>query len=158
MVDAAEAERLLGQLRQGQRLVSPDGGLWRWDGFVRRPDSGRSAAARLQQRSRLMELQRDAVAAQSRLLDASASSPRRPSPADAARQAQRDAEAVCMAARRALESARQTALETRADDAALAAELAALAQERAAIEAEQNELGGAAAADGPTRRYRQGHR
>ena len=40
VVDAAEAERLRGQLRQGQRLVSPDGGLWRWDGFVRRPNWG----------------------------------------------------------------------------------------------------------------------
>ena len=109
------------------------------------PNSGRSAAARLQQRSRLIELQRDAVAAHSQLLDCERELAAATAAADAARQAQRDAEAVCMAARRALETARQTALETRGDDAALSAELAALAQERAAIEAEQSELSGAAA-------------
>jgi chromosome segregation protein len=146
VVEAGEADRLLGQLRQGQRLVSPDGGLWRWDGFVRRPDSGRGAAARLQQRSRLIELQRDAVAAQTRLLDAERELAAAAIAADAARQAQREAEAGCAMARRALEPARQAALEARALDAALAVELAGLAQERAAIETEQSELGSAAAA------------
>jgi chromosome segregation protein len=146
VVEAAEADRLLGQLRQGQRLVSPDGGLWRWDGFVRLPDSGRGAAARLQQRSRLLELQRDAAAAQNRLLDAERELAAAAVAADAARQAQREAEAGCATARRALEPARQAALEARAQDAALSAELAAIAQERAAIETEQSELGSAAAA------------
>jgi chromosome segregation protein len=146
VADAAEAEGLQDRLRQGQRLVSPDGGLWRWDGFVRRPDAGHGAAARLEQRSRLMELQRDTGAAQSRLLDAERELAARQVAADAARQAQRDAEAVCAAARRALEVARHAAFETRADDAALAAELAALAQERETIEAERRELENAAAA------------
>ena len=146
VVEAADADRLLGQLRQGQRLVSPDGGLWRWDGFVRLPNSGRSAAARLQQRSQLVELQRDAVAAQSRLHDAERALAGATVAADAARQAQREADAGCVAERRALETARQAALEARAQDAAVAVELAALAQERAAIETEQSELGSAAAA------------
>jgi chromosome segregation protein len=146
VVDAGEADRLQDRLRQGQRLVSPDGGLWRWDGFVRRPDAGRSAAARLQQRARLVELQREGAAAQSRLLDAERDLAAASLAADAARQAQRDAEAACTAARRELEGARQVVLERRTEDAALSAELTALAQERATIEAEQSELASAAAA------------
>ncbi|MFO1069177.1 MAG: hypothetical protein U1E14_11705 [Geminicoccaceae bacterium] len=54
---AAEAERLQPSLRPGQRLVSPDGGLWRWDGLVRRADTTDAAAGRLRQRQRLAELQ-----------------------------------------------------------------------------------------------------
>jgi len=146
VVDAGEADRLQDQLRQGQRLVSPDGGLWRWDGFVRRPDAGRGAAARLQQRSRLVELQREGGAAQSRLRDAERDRAAATLAADTARQAQRDAEAVCTAARHELEAARQVALETRAEEAALAAECAALGQERDAIAAERSELESSAAA------------
>jgi chromosome segregation protein len=146
VIEAAEADRLHCQLRQGQRLVSPDGGLWRWDGFVRRPDSGRSAAARLQQRSRLIELQRDTAAAQARLVDRARELAAATVAVDAARQAQREADAVCAALRRGLETARQVALEARAQDAALSVELAALAQERAAVETEQSDLASAAAA------------
>ncbi len=40
-------------LRPGQRLVSQDGHLWRWDGFVRTPDAPVSAAERLEQQARL---------------------------------------------------------------------------------------------------------
>ena len=40
-------------LKPGQRLVSPDGGLWRWDGFVRAPGSEDGAAARVRHHLRL---------------------------------------------------------------------------------------------------------
>ena len=54
--NAAEGARLMGALRPGQRLVSRDGGLWRWDGFVAKPDAPTPAAQRLAQRNRLAEL------------------------------------------------------------------------------------------------------
>ncbi len=146
VVDSEGADRLQGQLRQGQRLVSPDGGLWRWDGFVRRPDSGRTAAARLQQRVRLLELRREGAAAQDRLTDAERGLVTAQLAAQAAREALRAAESACEAARRDLEICRSAFLEARADDAALAVEISALAQERTTIEAEQTELDRAAAA------------
>jgi chromosome segregation protein len=146
VVETEAADRLQGQLRQGQRLVSPDGGLWRWDGFVRRPDASRSAAARLQQRARLKQLQRGTAAMQDRLAAAERALAGARLAADEAREAQRAAESACEQARRALETARSAALEARADDAALAAEISALSHERATIETEQNELDGAAAA------------
>ena len=140
VVDAEAADRLQWQLRQGQRLVSPDGGLWRWDGFVRRPGSGCTAAARLQQRARLLELRRAGAAAQDCLADAERGLAAAQLAARTVREALSVAESACEAARRDLETSRSALLEARADDAALAAEIGALAQERAAIEAEQHEL------------------
>ena len=54
--DASEAERLQAELRPGQRLVSRDGGLWRWDGFRRAAGTPTAAAQRLRQRNRLVEI------------------------------------------------------------------------------------------------------
>jgi chromosome segregation protein len=41
------------QLAQGQRLVSREGGLWRWDGFIMRAGAPSASATRLAQRNRL---------------------------------------------------------------------------------------------------------
>ncbi len=47
-------------LRPGQRLVSIEGDLWRWDGFrASAEDAPSAAAARLQQLNRLVQLKRD---------------------------------------------------------------------------------------------------
>jgi len=54
--DEAAGTRLAAQLHQGQRLVSRDGGLWRWDGFAVSAGAPTAAAARLQQRNRLAEV------------------------------------------------------------------------------------------------------
>ena len=53
---AAEAERLHRDLATGQRLVSRDGGFWRWDGLTVRPGTETPAAKRLEQRNRLEEV------------------------------------------------------------------------------------------------------
>ncbi|WP_084861777.1 chromosome segregation protein SMC [Salibaculum halophilum] len=60
LVEAAEGARLQNDLLPGQRLVSLDGDLWRWDGFRSAAEDAPSAAAlRLQQLNRLVELKRD---------------------------------------------------------------------------------------------------
>src|SRR5690606_14250906 len=56
LVDKADGARLQPQLRPGQRLVSKEGDLWRWDGFVTAADAPSAAAQRLAQRNRLAEL------------------------------------------------------------------------------------------------------
>ncbi|MEX1251461.1 MAG: chromosome segregation protein SMC [Hyphomonas sp.] len=53
LVSPAEGARLFTSLRPGQRLVSRDGHLWRWDGFIRTPDAPVSAATRLEQKARI---------------------------------------------------------------------------------------------------------
>lgn len=59
-VDAVDGPRLQAELKPGQRLVSVEGDLWRWDGFRAGAEDAPSAAAlRLQQLNRLTELKRD---------------------------------------------------------------------------------------------------
>ncbi|MEM9669798.1 MAG: chromosome segregation protein SMC [Pseudomonadota bacterium] len=53
LVDAAQGAELCHALKPGQRLVSKEGHLWRWDGFVRTPDAPVSAAEKLEQQTRL---------------------------------------------------------------------------------------------------------
>jgi chromosome segregation protein len=53
LVEATDGARLAALLKPGQRLVSKEGHLWRWDGFARTPDAPVSAAARLEQQARL---------------------------------------------------------------------------------------------------------
>jgi len=48
--------RLAGALKTGQRLVSREGDLWRWDGFVAAAHAPTGAARRLAQRSRFVEI------------------------------------------------------------------------------------------------------
>ncbi len=60
LVDAADGPRLQPALKPGQRLVSIEGDLWRWDGYrAGAEDAPTAAALRLQQLNRLAELQRD---------------------------------------------------------------------------------------------------
>lgn len=57
LVDADDALRLQPLLKPGQRLVSPEGDLWRWDGYRAWAEDAPSASAlRLQQLNRLEEL------------------------------------------------------------------------------------------------------
>lgn len=57
LVDRADGARLQSELSPGQRLVSVDGDLWRWDGFrAGGDDTPTEAALRLQQENRLSEL------------------------------------------------------------------------------------------------------
>ena len=54
LVDADDGPRLQASLQPGQRLVSPEGDLWRWDGYRAWAEDAPSAAAlRLQQINRL---------------------------------------------------------------------------------------------------------
>lgn len=67
LVEAEEAARLQPMLRPGQRLVTVEGDLWRWDGYrVAAEDAPSAAALRLQQMNRLEELKQDLERAQSR--------------------------------------------------------------------------------------------
>ncbi|MEM8654533.1 MAG: chromosome segregation protein SMC [Pseudomonadota bacterium] len=67
LVDADDAARLQPLLKPGQRLVSQDGDVWRWDGFRAWAEDAPSAAAlRLQQLNRLEELKQSLERATSR--------------------------------------------------------------------------------------------
>ncbi len=52
------------ELRPGQRLVSREGDLWRWDGFIAGAHGITAAAQRLAQKNRLASLEQEEAAAQ----------------------------------------------------------------------------------------------
>jgi chromosome segregation protein len=59
-------------LHPGQRLVSPRGDLWRWDGYSASADAPSQAAVRLEQRNRLGALELDLTSAKLARSDAEA--------------------------------------------------------------------------------------
>ena len=63
VVAKADGARLRSLLRPGQRLVSPEGDLWRWDGFTTAAEAPSPAARRLAEKNRLGDLERDAAEA-----------------------------------------------------------------------------------------------
>jgi len=71
LIGAEDGARLQSELLPGQRLVSLEGDLWRWDGFRMGAEDAPSAAAlRLQQLNRLVELKRDLEDANARSVGA----------------------------------------------------------------------------------------
>ncbi len=66
VVDRQMGRALQQQLQRGQRLVSKEGDLWRWDGFTSAADAPTAAARRLFERNRLATLQMEAAAARAR--------------------------------------------------------------------------------------------
>ena len=105
VVATAEAASLQRQLAVGQRLVTRDGGFWRWDGLKAQAGSAAARALRLEQRTRqgvLRQQLADARRDVEKALDAFG----------AATQFRAEAEQIDAETRHALEAARQT-LETR---------------------------------------------
>ncbi|MCC5987309.1 MAG: AAA family ATPase, partial [Pararhodobacter sp.] len=113
LVAASDAPALHAALRPGQRLVTREGDLWRWDGLMQRAEDAPSAAAlRLAQINRLEALRADLDEAQAladeaaALHDAGAAALATAVAADrAARDARRGADNRLSEARRALSRA-----------------------------------------------------
>ena len=62
LVDRNDGNKLQQMLKPGQRLVSMEGDLWRWDGFrASAEDAPSTAALRLEQLNRLEQLKRELV-------------------------------------------------------------------------------------------------
>ncbi len=59
LVDRADGDKLQKHLPPGGRLVSREGDLWRWDGFTARAEAPKPAAVRLEQKTRLAEVEAD---------------------------------------------------------------------------------------------------
>ncbi len=59
VVSRERGAQLVSQLKTGQRLVSPEGDVWRWDGFVAAAHAPTGAARRLAERARLIDIEAD---------------------------------------------------------------------------------------------------
>jgi chromosome segregation protein len=134
VADEAQGTRLTEGLVQGQRLVSRDGALWRWDGYAVSADAATAATTRLEQRNRLTDLR-------ARLGDARAEVDEATTKATAARAAADEAAAADRTARADLNDADTAYTRQRDTDAEIkerarqhAARLAALAENGESIE------------------------
>ncbi|MGL4325703.1 MAG: chromosome segregation protein SMC, partial [Beijerinckiaceae bacterium] len=63
LVRRVDAARLRDMLKPGQRLVSTEGDLWRWDGFSTAAEAPTPAARRLAEKNRLADLEIEAAEA-----------------------------------------------------------------------------------------------
>ena len=124
VVSRQEGAAFVSLLAPGQRLVSPEGHLWRWDGFARTPDAPVSAAERLQQQARLEAAEAELPT----IMDAANEARQRYAEA---RQARADAEAALKSKRSAVHPLNQAITDTRRSTAA-----AEQAMERASLKRE----------------------
>ena len=121
VVDRETGSKLAVTLKSGQRLVSREGDLWRWDGYVAAAHAPTGAARRLAQRSRFAEIDGELVTARAEV--------------DDKRRALDSAQA-------AFDAASHTETETRARERDLnrqAARLSALAEARTRLIASRDE-------------------
>ena len=72
VVAPSEGRDLQASLKPGQRLVSKDGDLWRWDGYSIQAGTASAAGARLMERSRLAALKAEVGKAQAHAAEAEA--------------------------------------------------------------------------------------
>ncbi|MGB0670737.1 MAG: chromosome segregation protein SMC [Rhodospirillales bacterium] len=95
-------------LKAGQRLVSRDGALWRWDGFRIQAGAPTPAAQRLEQKNRLAQLRLDLEQARLRAEAEKAAAEAAQAQVTAAQAAEREARARTGEAQTRLDAARQT--------------------------------------------------
>ena len=136
----ARRRPLQSQLLPGHRLVSRDGGLWRWDGFVRAPGGEDPAVARVRHRLRLHAAREELAALGQDLVASEASAGACELAVQAARAALAEAEVRWRAADTAQLRARQRVDEGLALAERRAAELTQLDEEAAALARDLAEL------------------
>ena len=140
VADAQSAQARHGDLRPGQRLVTRDGGLWRWDGLVRTAAESGGQAVRLEQRNRLVAVQAAATAAHGELAQVTAAAQRAGAALAAAEQAERAARDHLRASETARDAARSRQTEIAARLTSVRTKLAALDESAARIAAERAEI------------------
>ncbi|MER9695035.1 chromosome segregation protein SMC [Mesorhizobium sp. M0179] len=133
IVDAADGKRLQTLLAPGQRLVSRDGALWRWDGLTASADAPTAAAQRLAQKNRLAELDAEAVQATQIMREAEAALAQAEQALRQASEAERNARQAGRDAQHGLDAARSALAEAEKAGGELASRRAALDEARARI-------------------------
>ncbi|WP_376705621.1 chromosome segregation protein SMC [Mesorhizobium sp. ISC25] len=133
IVEAADGRRLHTLLAPGQRLVSREGALWRWDGFTASADAPTAAAQRLAQKNRLAELDAEAVQATRTLREAEQALAQAEQALAQASEAERNARQAGRDAQHGLDAARNTLAEAEKAGGELSSRRAALDEARARI-------------------------
>ena len=136
VVDAADGARLAADLQRGQRLVTREGALWRWDGLVASAEAPTAAAQRLANRNRLAELDAAAIDATGRLRAAEGALAEAGLAVRSAIDAERVARDGVRAAQKSVADARDDLARAERASGELAARRTALAEAHARLAAE----------------------
>lgn len=139
IVAREDGPRLAAALRAGQRLVSREGDLWRWDGVVAAANAPTAAARRLAERNRLTDLRDERDAARARLDDVRQEAAAREAAQRSAAAQEVQVRDARRAAQRALEVARDAEAAAERKAGQHAARLSALAEARVRIAAAREE-------------------
>jgi chromosome segregation protein len=139
VVEAADGGRLAGRLKPGQRLVSRDGDLWRWDGFAADAHAPTGAARRLAQRSRLSDIDGELVAARTHVEDKRRAAEAAQSALTAAGAAEATAREAWRSAQREADNARELHAMAEREMARNTARISALTEARTRLTAGRDE-------------------
>ena len=140
LVEAEDAARLQPALVAGHRLVSRDGGLWRWDGYVQAPGAETQTAAGIRHQLRLHVARDELTGLGQEVATAEAAAEAAETAVRSARAALGDNETRWRAADSGQIRARQRLQEAQAKAQRRAAEAIQLDEEERALQAEQAEL------------------
>ncbi len=140
IVEAGEGAALQAALKSGQRLVSREGALWRWDGMTASADAPTPAALRLAQKNRLAELDAEAVAATERVRAAEDHLAAAEGRVRQSTEAERDARQAWRGAQHALEAARDALAKAERAAGELSTRRAALEEARLRLEQGNEEI------------------
>jgi chromosome segregation protein len=139
IVEAADGGRLHKELKTGQRLVTREGALWRWDGYVASADAPTAAALRLAQKNRLSELEGEATAAMAAVRAAEATLAAAEAELRETAEAERLARETSRNAQRGLSDARDALAKAEKAAGELSSRRAALEEARARVADSANE-------------------
>ena len=145
VVQAADGARLAKLLKPGQRLVSREGDLWRWDGFAADAHAPTGAARRLAQRSRLSDIDGELAAGRAALDDKRKAVEAAQSELAAAAAAEAAAREQWRTAQREADSARELHAMAEREMARNTARISALTEAKTRLSANRDEAQGAAA-------------
>ncbi|HMN51209.1 MAG TPA: chromosome segregation protein SMC [Xanthobacteraceae bacterium] len=127
------------QLSVGQRLVSQEGDLWRWDGYTVTADAPTAAARRLAARNRLSEIDQETASAREALAKAKAENDRALAEQQAAESAELSARGLWRNAQSAYDAALQALADAERGAGEQQSRLSALSEARARLLASKEE-------------------
>jgi chromosome segregation protein len=149
-VSREEGLRLQAELKPGQRLVSREGDLWRWDGYTAAADAPSAAAQRLANRNRLAELEDESAMGRRIVADRREEAESAAMATRSAEETERQARDAWRAAQRALDSAREALAAAEREAARIGTRRSALEEARSRLTAslaETDAVCGSAKAD-----------
>jgi chromosome segregation protein len=139
VVSRAEGAAFRRLLKPGQRLVSKEGDLWRWDGFTTAAEAPTAAARRLAERNRLGELEVAAEKARAVLQGFKQEAEQLNQAVKVASVNEQDARSAIRLARQAADQSRDVLAAAERKDAERAARLNALTDNRQRLAANRDE-------------------